>query len=46
LATCTTDSLRDLRDRAMLMVAYASGGRCCSEIAGLWRDQLIVEMPI
>lgn len=25
LATCASDSLRDLRDRAMLMVAFASG---------------------
>ncbi len=27
LATCATESLRDLRDRAILMVAFASGGR-------------------
>jgi len=27
LATCGGDSLRDLRDRAILMVAFASGGR-------------------
>jgi integrase len=35
LATCATDSLRDLRDRAILMVAFASGGRRRSEIAAL-----------
>jgi integrase len=46
LATCSTDSLRDLRDRAMLMVAFASGGRRRSEIAGLRREQLSVEPPI
>jgi integrase len=46
LATCSTDSLRDVRDRAILMVAFASGGRRRSEIAGLRKDQLIVEAPI
>lgn len=46
LSTCVTDSLRDLRDRAILMVAFASGGRRRSEIAGLRRDQLTVEPPI
>nr|WP_246645536.1 tyrosine-type recombinase/integrase [Rhizobium redzepovicii] len=46
LATCTTDSLRDLRDRAILMVAFAAGGRRRSEIAGLRAEQLSVEAPI
>jgi integrase len=46
LATCSTDSLRDIRDRAILMVAFASGGRRRSEIAGLRREQLTVEPPI
>ncbi|MEH7844727.1 site-specific integrase [Rhizobium laguerreae] len=46
LSTCATDSLRDLRDRAILMVAFASGGRRRSEIAGLRREQLAVEPPI
>jgi integrase len=46
LATCTSESLRDLRDRAILMVAFASGGRRRSEIAGLRREQLTVEPPI
>lgn len=46
LATCATDSLRDLRDRAILMVAFASGGRRRSEIARLRREQLTVEPPI
>ncbi|PPJ49166.1 integrase [Rhizobium sp. KAs_5_22] len=46
LATCDSDSLHDIRDRAMLMVAFASGGRRRSEIAGLRREQLTVEPPI
>ena len=46
LATCATDSLRDIRDRAMLMVAFASGGRRRSEIAGLRLEQLTMEAPI
>lgn len=35
LGTCTTGSLRDVRDRAILMVAFGSGGRRRSEIARL-----------
>jgi integrase len=46
LATCATDSLRDLRDRAILMVAFASSGRRCSEVAALRCEQLTVEAPI
>jgi integrase len=46
LATCSSDSLRDIRDRAILMVAFASGGRRRSEIAGLRREQLTAEAPI
>ena len=46
LATCSTDSLRDLRDRAILMVAFASGGRRRSEIAGLRAEQLTDEPQI
>jgi len=46
LATCATGSLRDLRDRAILMVAFASGGRRRSEIARLRCEQLTVEAPI
>ena len=45
LATCSTDSLRDIRDRAILMVAFASGGRRRNEIAGLRKEQLTVEPP-
>lgn len=46
LATCGANSLRDIRDRAILMVAFASGGRRRSEIAGLRREQFSVEPPI
>jgi integrase len=46
LSTCVTDSLRDMRDRAILMVAFASGGRRRSEIARLRKEQLTVEPPI
>ncbi|RVT74345.1 site-specific integrase [Agrobacterium sp. CNPSo 2736] len=46
LATCASDSLRDIRDRAILMVAFASGGRRRSEIAGLRMEQLTEETPI
>ncbi|MBY3171625.1 tyrosine-type recombinase/integrase [Rhizobium laguerreae] len=46
MATCATDSLRDTRDRAILMVAFVSGGRRRSEIAGLRTDQLTIEPSI
>ncbi|NKL38422.1 site-specific integrase [Rhizobium sophorae] len=46
LATCRSDSLRDIRDRAILMVAFASGGRRRSEVAGLRREQVTVEAPV
>ncbi|AVA24811.1 site-specific integrase [Rhizobium sp. NXC24] len=46
LATCGEDNLRDLRDRAILMVAFASGGRRRSEVAGLRKEQLTVEAPV
>ncbi|MDR6821035.1 integrase [Neorhizobium sp. 2083] len=46
LATCSTDRLRDIRDRAILMVAFASGGRRRSEIAGLRKEQLTTEPAI
>lgn len=46
LATCGGDSLRDVRDRAILMVAFASGGRRRSEIADLRKEQLTIEAPV
>jgi len=35
LATCYREDLTDIRDRAIPMVAFASGGRHCTEIACL-----------
>jgi integrase len=46
LATCAGEDLRDIRDRAILMVGFASGGRRRSEIAGLRTDQLTTEAPV
>ncbi len=46
LATCATGNLRDVRDRAILMVAFASGGRRRSEIAALRTEQLQPEESI
>lgn len=46
VATCASGSLRDVRDRSILMVAFASGGRRRSEIAGLRIEQLQPEEPI
>lgn len=42
LATCDT-SLRGLRDRAMLMLGFGTGGRRRSEIAALYRDDIGTE---
>ena len=42
LATCD-DSLRGLRDRAILMLGFASGGRRRSEITALHRDDITTE---
>lgn len=39
LATCGHD-LRSVRDRAVLMLAWASGGRRRSEVAGLMREDI------
>ncbi len=46
LATCDGDSLRDIRDRAILTLAFASGDRPRSEVAGLRKEQLAVEPPV
>ncbi|MGU3497038.1 site-specific integrase [Xanthobacteraceae bacterium A53D] len=46
LATCTSDRLVDTRDAAILMVAFASGGRRRSEVAGLRVSQLIEEASV
>jgi len=46
LASCSGEDLTALRDRAILMVAFASGGRRRSEIAGLRTEQLVNQPPV
>jgi hypothetical protein len=46
LATCSSNSLRDIGDRAILMVAFASGGRRRSGIAGLRLEQMTGKPPV
>lgn len=48
LATCTADSLVDLRDRALLLYAFASGGRRRSEVANLKVENLVAcpDVPV
>jgi integrase len=46
LAVCATDRLADCRDRALLLVAFASGGRRRSEIASLRVEQIFEEQPV
>ena len=46
LATCATDRPVDIRDRALLLLAFASGGRRRSEVASLRVEDLIDEDPV
>jgi hypothetical protein len=46
LATCASDRLADTRDVAILIVAFPSGGRRCSEAAGLRIEQLREEPSV
>ncbi|WP_374788845.1 site-specific integrase [Brucella oryzae] len=46
LATCSGGDLTAVRDRAILMVAFASGGRRRSEVAGLRVEQLVKQAPV
>ncbi|RWI18624.1 MAG: integrase [Mesorhizobium sp.] len=46
LNTCAGDRLVDLRDRALLITAFASGGRRRSEIASLRFEQIVEEEPV
>jgi integrase len=46
LATCAGDRLVDLRDRALLLMAFASGGRRRSEVAGMLVEDLTDEEPV
>jgi integrase len=45
-ATCRSEKLVDVRDLAILMAAFASGGRRRSEIAGLRLEQLRDDPPV
>lgn len=46
LATCAGDRLVDSRDRALLLLAFASGGRRRSEVAALRTEDLVDEEPV
>lgn len=46
LTTCGGDRLVDIRDRAIFLTAFASGGRRRSEIANLRVEDLIEEEPV
>lgn len=46
LKTCAGDRLVDVRDRAILITAFASGGRRRSEISALRVEQLVDEDPV
>jgi integrase len=46
LHTCVLERFVDVRDRALLLVAFASGGRRRSEVARLRVEQLIPQDPV
>jgi integrase len=46
LASIVTTEPADLRDRALILVAFASGGRRRSEIANLRVEDIIIEEPV
>jgi site-specific recombinase XerD len=46
LATCILHRLVDLRDRALLLAAFASGGRRRSEVAALRFEQIETLLPV
>ncbi|NTJ65882.1 site-specific integrase [Agrobacterium rhizogenes] len=46
LTTCAGERLVDLRDRALLLTAFASGGRRRSEVADLRIEDLVDEEPV
>ena len=46
LDACAGDRLVNVRDRALLLLAFASGGRRRSEAAGLRVEQLTAEDPV
>jgi integrase len=46
LASILTTDLVDVRDRALILVAFASGGRRRSELANLRVEDIVVEEPV
>jgi integrase len=46
LATCAGERLVDLRDRALLLAAFASGGRRRSEVVDFRVEDLVDEEPV
>jgi integrase len=46
LATCARNRLVDCRDRALLLIGFASGGRRRSELASLRVDQIEILPPV
>ena len=46
LAACAGDRLVDVRDHALLLMAFASGGRRRSEVANLRTEDLVDEEPV
>ncbi|RWI32970.1 MAG: integrase [Mesorhizobium sp.] len=46
LKACAGEKLVDVRDRALLITAFASGGRRRSEIASLRFEQIVEEAPV
>jgi hypothetical protein len=46
LATCSSGRLTDMRDAALLLVAFASDGRRRSEVASLRVEQLVEEKDV
>ncbi len=46
LSTCAGERLVDLRDRALLLTAFASSGRRRSEVAALRVEDLVDEEPV
>ncbi|QRM35126.1 site-specific integrase [Microvirga sp. VF16] len=46
LATCAGTKAIDLRDRAILLIAFAAGGRRRSEVASLRHSQISIAEPI
>ncbi|MCA1407756.1 site-specific integrase [Ensifer sp. IC3342] len=46
LETCASNRLVDVRDRALFLTAFASGGRRRSEVVGLRAEDLVDEEPV